>query len=302
VKGSTVDVVAASMFLFGPLALIAVVLNCAAAMKVLLGHGVPRRNLAVSTNALVGLWVTAIALAPVMRLGYRDWVHLFWMGQFPLVGIFLGSGSLLCRTWRVDAAETGRPWFRSGALLFLAMAVTFGVGPLLLQIAIPEDQPSWHETGAPIRALRELIVWGFGGSLPAALTPLTDSEHARGIGHLPRDVTVPMGTTLIAAWLWIAFSLLALGGRLLRSQRARLTFYLLAPPLLALLKALSMRLVPQAKWGDLESRIWTCDPEVVRSYGPVVLGAGIATVVLLFCLATERAPMRPRDAGAPRRT
>jgi hypothetical protein len=257
-------------------------------------------------------------VAVVYRITYRDWVHLFWSAQIPLVGSFLVSGALLCRTWRDDAGalgsakpreavfkQEGSRWTLSGASLFLLMSATLGFAPLLLQIVFPANHPSLRETGQPIQRLLELASWGFGGPLPESLIPIADP--ARGIGYLPRDVTVPMGSTLIAAWLWIAFCVLAFGGRLVRSQRKRIAFYFVAPPLLGLCIQMGAADLVASVWGGFDSGffglessrdsgIWTSDPVVLRSYGPVVLASLIAALALLFALAVQRtAP----DSSAP---
>jgi hypothetical protein len=305
-------VVVVGLFLYGPLVLIAVALSVEAALYVL-GKGLlPRKLVGMATGVLIVLWIAACFFAVGFRVLGRDWVHLFWSAQIPLVGLFLGSGALLCRTWRVDSenAASAAPseesirrkrhgWTRNGAFLFLAMTVTLGLAPLVLQIALPDDHPSPRDTGSPIQGLRELAAWGFGGPRPATLTPITQEEIARGLGHLPRDITVPMGTTLIAAYLWIAFSLLAMGGRLIRSRRARLAFYLLAPVLLGVLNFIEPVFHDRATYGALdprffgpdssrESGIWTCEPAVVLSYGPVLLVAFASALVLALCLALER--------------
>ena len=146
----------------------------------------------------------------------------------------------------------------------------------MLQLAFPEDRPSPAETGEPIRRLWGLAMWGFGGPLPESLTPTNAPELAHGIGHLPREVTVPMGTTLIAAWLWIAFCVLAFGGRFVRSQRLRIALYLIAPQVVGLSVALGAADSLVSMWGGFDSRffypagsersgIWTSDRSWVRS-------------------------------------
>lgn len=174
------------------------------------------------------------------------------------------------------------------------MLVTLGALPLVLQLAIPEDHPSSRDTGEPVRRLVELAAWGLGGPLPECLTPITPQESARGIGHLPREVTVALGSTLLAAWQWIAFCALALLGRVLRSPRRRIAFYLVAPALLGL----GTLLLPSWKAFDAsmfnamrESAIWKGEPAVLASYGPVLLVALVALAVL--AIAVKRAPLRP---------
>jgi hypothetical protein len=294
------------------------VMLCVTAAACVLRTGrVPEGTVDTATKVLIVLWLAACLLSVVFRFPFRDWVHLYWSAQIPLVGLFFGSGALLCRTWRADIedsaiAESGetplrrerRWWNVNGAVLFLGMAVTLGIAPLLLQIALPEDQPAPRDTGAPVRGLWELAAWGLGGARPATLAPITEAEIASGLGHLPRDITVPMGTTLIAAYVWIAFSLLAMGGRLVRSGRARAALLLLAPLLLAVLDFFAAGSLEGVSYGPFDAQalvpgardcgIWTCEPAVVRSYGPVLLIAVACTFVLALCLALDQRARKAR--------
>ncbi len=90
-----------------------------------------------------------------------------------------------------------------------------------------------------------------------------------------------MGTTLLAAWLWIGFSLVASIGRLLSTPRWRGAFYLLAPLLLG---------VPLA---NAIPGVWTGDPVVMRSYGPALAAALLVGVVLWVSLARSRGSTEP---------
>ena len=279
-----------------PLSALAVMLGCGSAGFLKVTRTPPPRLLSLAQVALVLMWLGSCVFAAVSRSGFRDWNHLFFATQYPLLGLFAGSGALLCRTWRRDAewidgsmasAAAARGPVRrrlSGAWIFLAMAATLALLPLPLEIALPEDRPAPRETGAPIAALGELIAWGFGGPLPAALVP--DSEVPpqveRGVGHLPRDVTVPFATTWLGACLWMCFCALAFVGRFAHTQPKRLIFFLLAPPLVA----------PAWAWAFGEhSALWKSDVWALRSYGPVLLAALLATLALAAAFAKERAPV-----------
>src|SRR5687768_13427268 len=93
------DVVQVVLFWYGPLTLAAVVLAVVAAVDALAGDRRTRRAQRFGEPILLTLWASAIAIAVLLRFDRTDWVHLFWSAQAPLVGLFLGSGSLLVRTW-----------------------------------------------------------------------------------------------------------------------------------------------------------------------------------------------------------
>jgi len=307
--------VSAAVLLYGPLTLIAVVLIVAAAAHLLRTGRLFDGDVDAATRVLIVFWLLACVLSVVFRFFARDWVHLYWSAQIPLIGLFLGSGALLCRTWRADIEESAskeslrskrRWWPVSSAVLFLLMTLTLGIAPLLLEIALPQDNPASRDTGAPAHGLWELAVWSFGGPRPSTLAPITDMEIARGLGHLPRDLTVPMDTTLVAAYLWIAFCALAMSGRLIRSRRARLAFFLLAPLLLCVIDFCASGFLGETHHGPFDpscfvpgSRdcgIWTCEPAVVGSYGPVLLIAIACTFVLALDLAVDRRARRQARA------
>lgn len=303
-------IVTVCMLVFAPLTILGILFCAAAALQVLRGSPSARMPLVLAQLVLVVLWGSACVFALLDRLDHRDWVHLFWSAQVPLVGLFLGSGALLCCTWRTDTETVrrmlsegtpqGSPSYRvrGGGWVYLFMTLTLGVAPLFLQIVLPEDNPSSRASGEPIRRLWELTVWGFGGPLPEMLTPIAAWQVERGVSHLAREVTVPVGTTLIAAWLWIMFCVIAFFGRLIRAPKLRIALYLLAPALVLILPAAidpCMEIVDRATsgWGGFDpdffgpvscenSGIWTSEPAVMRSYGPVLLAALGAAVVLLL--------------------
>jgi hypothetical protein len=271
--------VSVALCIYGPLILLGLVLSCAAALQVLRRRDSSHKLLFLVQIVVWVLWAAGCLFALVDWTDERDWVHLFWSAQIPLVGLFLCSGVLLCRTWRDDAEAIGgaRPRARSGASLFLLMTLTLGLAPLVLEIVLPEAPPTGRNIGAPLRRLAGLAAWGCGGPLPECL--------ASGAGHLPREVTVPMGTTLIAARMWIAFCVLALAGRLMRVQRVRIALCLVAPALVA---PLWERFDPGFFDPGTDSGIWTSEPALMRSYGPTLLVALVAALVLGACCGLSR--------------
>ncbi len=244
------------------------------------------------------LWISSFV--PIL-VESGDWVHLLWMVQVPIAGLFMISGVFLFTAYGNDgepdavesvAALQKRVSPSNAAWWFFAMMASLGIAPLLL-IAIFQGAPEGRNIGQPVRRLFELAQWGFGGALPECLGPLTFEEQARGVGHLPREVTVPMGALLISSWAWIAFCALAMVGRLLPWPRIRRGFLLLSPLALGLISLwISRRTVGTGLWFDAryfwagaseESGIWTSDPVTMKSFGPVLVAAMLGAL-LLACL------------------
>lgn len=244
-------------------------------------------------GSLLCMWGGAIGS---MLVHHADWVHLFWSAQVPLAAMFLLSGALLMTVWPEDAA------FRSAgptsalerrisssfhpAWWFLAIVVSLGVTPLFLLASVAT--PDGRNIGAPLRRVLELARWGCGGALPECLTPITPEDLVRGVGHLPREVTVPTGTILLAAWYWMAFCAIALLGGAIRPPRVRRAFLVLSPALLGtLLLAQSWFATGPNAWFDLplftterNSGVWKSHPAVLRSFGPTLCGACFAAILL----------------------
>lgn len=261
-----------SLFVYGPL-MVATATLCVVAAAQALARGAASRGVVfVAQMCVVVLWVAAPVVAAVARLDFRDWVHLYWAVQVPLVGIFLGSGALLCGTWAWEDGPAPRGGFAQppptrparGVVIYLGMLLTLGLLPIALQLAIPEDHPSSRDTDRPLGALVEIAAWGLGGPPPEILPPF------------PRSVTVPFGTTLFAALLWIGFVAILLVGLAIRSQRLRGAFYLLAPLQLALVARAFDLVTPF----DTRSGVWRSSSSVIGVYGPVV-AAAVALAVLV---------------------
>ncbi len=244
------------------------------------------------------LWLAAF-IPMFAELG--DWVRLFWMSQIPMLGVFMLSGALLFTIWP-DDAEFRKEFASRGleqrissrtnpALWFLAIMTSLGVMPLFL-IAIFRS-PEGRNIGAPIRRVFELARWSLGGALPEWLQPISFVDGARGIGYLPREVTVPTGTMLLAAWLWIAFCTIALIGRAIPSARVCRAFLLLSPIVAGgVLIVLARTALAPSSWFDVllfwitgqDSGVWTSEPAVLRSFGPVLLAAVLSAIPLAILL------------------
>jgi len=232
--------------------------------------------------ALIALWCCAMILVP--SVGFPDWVHLFWSAQVPLVGLFMGSGLFLAHaTSPQPRGRWCRPW------LFFTMTWLLGTLPLLLVTWFPSEHWTWRGVRTPVQGLWELIEWGFGGPLPAALEPQTHVALQRGVDFLPRVITAPMGTTLIAAWLCIAFGLISIISRLVRDSLLRQRFRFLTAPALTfagfVLAPLQLGIGPLdfgffTPLGARRTGIWTSDPVVMQSYGPVLLAALLMTALI----------------------
>ena len=279
-----------------------------------------RTTLRWGTRALFALWIVAAFTAITSHVTFPDWNHDFWAAQVPLVGLALSSGLLLCRTWSDDATSlagsgsgsTSSPPVQPPrptvwAWVFLAMMLWFGLGPLVIQWV---DGPRAHRSFAnerPLGNLLDLAAWGFGGPLPDFLEPQHRLQIERGVGHLPRDVTLSMGASLIAAWLWIAFCVLSLAGRALRNQRHRIGFYLVAPSgvaafvLLWSLTGLGQGPVIDPRFfgtASESSGIWMSEVGTMRSYGPLLAVAGaFAPAAHLPHNSTENTSCSPADTS-----
>jgi len=228
----------------------------------------------------------------------RDWVHLLWSAEYTLFSLFLASGAWLAElTVEPGSGEPGEAAPRARARTWLPAALFALVAslPLLLLELLPRPDPPARESGAPTLRLIELARFGLGGERPAFLAPETAIEHERGLAHLAREVTVPMGSLMIGAWIAIAVVVLALLLRCAVPRRWRALLGALAPPAVVLLHISLGSMQPtwlglpvEADWivalARGESGIWASDPSTLRSFGPLLLTA----LVAVACLASVR--------------
>jgi len=266
------------------LGLASALLGLAAAMRLLRRRGDPGRLLGFAQFSVWVLFGVGFALELGEHIGDRDWMHSFWAAEGSLECLFLGSGVLFCRVWPDDARLAFGRARRSGAIDFLGMILVLGFMPLVL----PDPHPTGRNLGEPVRRVWELALWGFGGPLPEALRPITDAETARGVGHLPREVTVALGTTLIAAWLVIGFSLIALLARLVRNPSRRLVLLLLAPPVATAAYGSGLLGLRTPFSDPMCDELWTSDPGLMRSYGPTLLVAHLLALCLVLATRLRR--------------
>lgn len=271
----------------------------------------PRR---LAKWALFLWWASSFSLALLEDVVERDWVHMFWMAQIPCVVAFLLSGALLVTTTRkegiFDDDMWNMPFLRivtrlSSPWWFLAMLASLALLSLVV-LEFPSSTVGARNLGQPTHHLIQLAHWGFGGSLPDCLTPLNESEVARGVGHLMREVTVPLGTLLIAAWLWIAYCALAVIGQFVPGQRMRRAFLLTAPLIggIVFLVATNSTNVEGSVFdthffqlmGARDTGIWTSDPVVMKSFGPVMATALFFGLLLAL---VQRLPARAGRNASP---
>lgn len=214
-----------------------------------------------------------------------DWVHLLWSVQYPMLGLLVGAGLLLVRTWEADRRATSpgllQRW--NGATVALLAAALLGGLPVLLVSLWPDALPAGRVAGSPLPALVEAAGYGFGGPVPALMEPLHERQIERGFGAPPRFVTVPMGTTLLSAIAVIAFTALALLGRCVTGARTRRLLLLGAPLALAPL----MLKAPFAM-ERFEDALWRNEPWLVRAYGPTLALAALCGVALLVSVRIDR--------------
>jgi hypothetical protein len=259
------------------------------------------RDGAVSASALrqvrklvVAIWLLAMGLAPFVEDGAG--VHLFWAAQLPLVTLYLGSGLLVTPDPSTAEAREIRSGVSSwkGQLLYFTMSLTLGLMPLLLISWFPGrycPDPTFREFGPPMESLGELARWGLRGDLPGFLEPRTNPALKRGVDYLPRAITVPFGTSLLAAWFWIFFGVATVCARSMPSSLTRRKFSLLAAPVVCFFlvggSALGLALGPLETQLFMPvdvrtSGIWTSDPFVMKSYGPVLVIALFMACLMLF--------------------
>jgi hypothetical protein len=229
--------------------------------------------------------------------GWTDWLHMFWSLQITLVCLFVASGPALSSIAhaRHDPLEP-HPFARPGpssvrAWMFLALIAALAVLPIGFENLWPDPYPPLRASGAPGSRIVQLASFGLGGEIPPWLVPGTDLERQRGLAHLARELTVPMGTLLIGAWAIIAFCTLALLVRWCVALRWRDLVCAWAPPGVAL----GVALAPTG-WIDLfgvgfdpgwfgpfsaqDSGMWRSHPVVLRGFGPVIAAAAAAALVL----------------------
>lgn len=233
--------------------------------------------------------VTLVAFAALAFLGVlaasTDWVHLFWSVQYPMLGLLVGAGLLLVRTWEADRRATSpgllQRW--NGATVAVLAAVALGTLPVFFVSLWPGALPAGRVAGSPLPALVEAAGYGFGGPVPALMEPLRERQIERGLGAPPRFVTVPMGTTLLSAVAVIAFTVLAFLGRCFTGALARRFLLLGAPLALA-----PLMLEAPFAMERFEDALWQNEPWLVRAYGPTLALAALCGVTLLVSVRIDR--------------
>ena len=270
------------------------------------------------TRLLYLLWVSGALGALASGLLHPNWVHDFWFAQLPMIAAFVGSGVFLCRVWSADdswLASAGgsnanairRETSFHPACVFLGMLLASSLFPLVLQLVFPASYANPYSTGRPAWNLIQLAHWGLGGPVPHYLAELQPDGTVHAHQNVPREVTVPMGTTLIAGWLWIAFCLVALAGRFIPTSRLRVGAYLLTPLALLVLNLMGSSALPGGDrlgldpryfrpWTAEDSGIWKDEGATLASYGGVMLLAAILTLVLALGLVIDRILWRRRHA------
>lgn len=223
-------------------------------------------------------WYVLFALSLLVALGilpleeYPNQVHTYWAITCPLMGLFVSSGLVLAG--KSDSKPNRGPWIYAGLTLALAFLPVLRFGYFSGEHSIPRGTLNLT-TG-----LWDVFSWGFGAARPEFLKPETVVALNRGADFLPRILTVPVGVSLIFAWLWIAAGTLVLCARRFKSPQNTRAFLLMAPAILGALIAVAGTF--GASVGPLEAGffspdrrdgIWNSDPLVIQSWGPVLLAA-----------------------------
>lgn len=281
---------------------LSIVIACAApfaAFARAYGDERPRALEHLPWRASLGIAALGVVDIVLEGPGGVDAVHLFWRELVVLVCLFVAAGPALATlpSTRRDpdsASDLARAWWIPlwTLLALLALLVFVAVLPIALTNAFPDPDPPPAATNAPGRGIVQLASFGLGGETPAWLTPRTDAERERGLAHLARELTVPMGTLLIASWMIVVLVALFVAARVCVPKRMRDVVLACAPPIVALCVAFTPGgarelggVLFDAAWfgpdSARQSGMWESDPEVLRGFGGVVGAAVIALAVLV---------------------
>ncbi len=259
---------------FSLVALSGVVGGCALAAVFL-----RRTRHAFLRSGVRALGILAVLALAMFGFTHGDWVHTLWNIQFSLAGLFFGSGILLLSVWPEERRLVpGTLANRNGAwIAFLAVAL-IGVFPLLLTLSPIEPWPPSNMEIAPLPALAEVAQYGFVGEPPEFLL-IEDPPRAPGApSHPPRFLTATIAAMEVAACFWILFVVLSFVSRAISSVEVRTKFLLLSPLVVA---PVVLNLFLSKSWtvGIWENELW-----MPKAFGPLLLGAGLAALVLFVAV------------------
>lgn len=263
--------------------------TCALALPTALLRGAAQRQRALVWMRRLVLAYAAVAfvLAVLHWWPWRDWVHCLWTSTHPQIAVFAAAGAFLVRDGR-ERRERG-PW------IVLAVLLAFALLPAALIQGAPDPDAGARNLGRPIAGTLEVALFGLGGPVPPALVPENDAGVARGLGYLPREITVPVGALATAAVLWTVLCVLQVAGALLRAPRLRRGFLLFAP--FAVLPPLFFAQLP---FGLRVRSVWTTDPTLMHGFGPLLLVAICASALVPLASLLARRHGAPASPAAAR--
>jgi hypothetical protein len=253
-----------------PLGLALFALSIAAALP---GDQAKQQRCAAWARRLVlGYGGVAFVLALQHWWTWPDWMRLLWTSTHPQMVLFVGAGAFLMRDeWSRRAGDTR---LGSGPWIVMAALLAFALLPAVLIQWAPLPDPGPRNLGRPIAGTLEVARFGLGGPLPPALVPENDAGVARGLGFLPREITVPVGALATFAVLWVGLCCVQVAGALLRPLALRRGCFLLAP-----FGALALLFRPMP-FGLNEATLWPSEPTLMRGFGPLLLTAALASVLV----------------------
>lgn len=221
---------------------------------------------------VLGYGLLALVLVTALWWMERDWVHLLWTSTNSQIALFVGAGAFLVRgEW---GRRMGTTLLRPGPWIVLAALLALALLPAALIQCAPPPGAGPRNLGRPLAGTLEVARFGLGGPLPPILVPENSAGEARGLGFLPREITVPVGALAAAACLWIVLCLVQLLGSALRPLGLRRGFFLLAP-----FGAPALLWWPMP-FGLDESTLWPTDPVLMHGFGKLLLTAALASLLV----------------------
>jgi len=238
-------------------------------------------------------FVVAVFGAFWIRRTTTDWMHFQWSLGPMLLSAFWISGAFLPFAWPAENARQrawdtrSTDWTRSG-WWFPVGALALGSASITLQLLEPGRVPTERNSPGPLVGTLELVAYGLGlGELPPVLHVRFPHDVARGMDHLPRDLTVPLSVLTLAAEMLCAYVVLAYWLRFVRSASVRLALGFVAP--------IGVSVILFVRWRGFASGLWHETPDEIRAFGPSLTAAAFTLAYLAVAWLLHRWRARGLD-------